>query len=99
MGKPVTDIGNVKKLTGFPLHTVNCTFHPYGDLSLYDMEKIFQDKFGDMSEFDGFMDFNLGLWTNDLDIYVKYGKKEYKFSIYFISFVENFRRLTFHFYL
>ena len=61
-----------KKLTGFALHTVNCTFHPYGDLSLYDVEEIFQEKFGDMSTFDGFMDFNLGLWTNNLDSYVKY---------------------------
>ena len=72
IGKPVNHLHQNKKLTGFALHTVNCTFHPYGDLSLYDVEEIFQEKFGDMSMFDGFMDFNLGLWTNNLDSYVKY---------------------------
>ena len=71
IGKPQADKGYLKSLSGFPLHTVNCSFHPYGELSLYDMEKIFQDKFGDFSTFDGFMDFNLGLWTNDLDIYIR----------------------------
>ena len=71
IGKPLADKGHLKSLSGFPLHTVNCSFHPYGELSLYDMEKIFQDKFRDFSTFDGFMDFNLGLWTNDLDIYIR----------------------------
>ena len=27
---------------GFGLHTVNCSFHPYGELSLADVETIFQ---------------------------------------------------------
>jgi len=71
IGKPQPDMIQPRSLSGFPLHTVNCTYHPYGDLSLYDVEKIFQDKFGDMSHFDGFMDFNLGLWTNDLDVYIR----------------------------
>jgi len=71
IGKPLLDKVEQKSLSGFPLHTVNCSYHPYGELSLYDMEKIFQEKFGDFSIFDGFMDFNLGLWTNDLDVYIR----------------------------
>ena len=27
---------------GFGLHTVNCSFHPHGELSLADVETIFQ---------------------------------------------------------
>merc|ERR1712055_48452 len=57
--------------TGFGVHTINCTHHPYGELSLVDVENIFEEKFGDMSALDGFMDFNLGLWTNDLSTYVR----------------------------
>jgi len=57
--------------SGFGLHTINCTHHPYGDLSLLDVEKIFAEKLGDMSALDGFMDYNLGLWTNDLSTYVQ----------------------------
>ena len=57
---------------GFGVHTINCTYHPYGEFSLLDVEEIFQMKFGDMSSLDGFMDFNLGLWTNDLTTYVQY---------------------------
>ena len=57
--------------TGFGVHTINCTHHPYGELSLADVENIFEEKFGDMSVLDGFMDFNLGLWTNDLSTYVR----------------------------
>jgi len=68
-GKP--DPGSRGGPAGFGVHTVNCSYHPYGDLSLLDMEKIFQDKFRDMSLFDGFMDYNLGLWTNDLTVYVR----------------------------
>jgi len=68
-GKP--NDGKEKELSGFALHTVNCSYHPHGELSLYDMEGIFQEKFGDFSVFDGFMDFNLGLWTNDLDVYIR----------------------------
>jgi len=51
---------------GFGLHTVNCSFHPHGELSLADVETIFQEKFGDWSQLDGFMEYNLGLWSHDL---------------------------------
>jgi len=51
---------------GFGLHTVNCSFHPHGELSLADVEAIFQEKFADWSSLDGFMEYNLGLWSQDL---------------------------------
>ena len=51
---------------GFGLHTVNCSFHPYGELSLADVEGIFQEKFGQWDRLDGFMDYSLGLWSHDL---------------------------------
>ena len=74
VGKPE---GGSSSLEGFSLHTVNCSFHPYGDLSLFDMEKIFQEKFGDWTYFDGFMDYNLGLWTNSLDPIVLYNSNSH----------------------
>ena len=97
---------------GFGLHTVNCSFHPYGELSLADVETIFQvsgtlshlvcwslnikpdichtshylippsiklwsqEKFGDWSQLDGFMEYNLGLWTHDLTPIARWNKLE-----------------------
>ena len=58
--------------SGFGVHTINCTYHPHGEMSLLDVENIFEEKLGDMSALDGFMDYNLGLWTNDLSTYVRY---------------------------
>eukprot|EP00091_Calanus_sinicus_P019818 TRINITY_DN512_c0_g1_i3.p1 TRINITY_DN512_c0_g1~~TRINITY_DN512_c0_g1_i3.p1 ORF type:complete len:231 (-),score=55.12 TRINITY_DN512_c0_g1_i3:315-1007(-) len=40
-------------------------------MSLLDVENVFEEKMGDMSALDGFMDYNLGLWTNDLSTYVR----------------------------
>ena len=34
------------------------------------MEEIIQAKYGDFSEYDAFMDDNMGFWTNDLDTYI-----------------------------
>ena len=57
---------------GFSLHTINCTFHPYGELSIHDIETEFKQKINDFtSGYDGFMDYNMGFWTNDLDIYIQ----------------------------
>ena len=55
---------------GFGLHAINCTYHPYGALSVKDIEDKFQAKFGDMSTYDAFMDYNMGLWANNLDPFV-----------------------------
>ena len=52
------------------MHTINCTQHPYGDIGLPEMEEIIQDKYGDFSEYDAFMDDNMGFWTNDLNTYI-----------------------------
>ena len=56
---------------GFGLHAINCTFHPYGELSIADMEQKFQAKFGDFLQYDAFMDYNMGLWANNLDSFVQ----------------------------
>jgi len=56
---------------GFGLHAINCTYHPYGELSIADMELKFQEKFGDFSHYDAFMDYNMGLWANNLDPFVQ----------------------------
>ena len=55
---------------GFGLHAINCTYHPYGALSVKDIEDKFQAKFGDLSTYDAFMDYNMGLWANNLDPFV-----------------------------
>ena len=56
---------------GFGIHAINCTQHPYGDIGLSEMEHTIQAKYGDFSKYDAFMDDNMGLWTNDLDPYVR----------------------------
>ena len=56
---------------GFGIHTIHCTSHPHGDISIFQMEKTPQSKYGDFSHYDAFMDENMGFWTNDLDPYVK----------------------------
>ena len=55
---------------GFGLHAINCTYHPYGALSVKDIEDKFQAKFGDLYTYDAFMDYNMGLWANNLDPFV-----------------------------
>ena len=52
------------------MHTINCTQHPYGDIGLPEMEEIIQAKYGDFSEYDAFMDDNMGFWSNDLDPFI-----------------------------
>jgi hypothetical protein len=57
---------------GFGLHLPGITEHlTTGGLSVQDVEGIFSDKNGDMTEFDSFMDFNVGLFTADIDYYLK----------------------------
>merc|ERR1719284_214245 len=57
---------------GFGLHLPGITDHlTTGGLSVEDVEGIFSDKMGDMKEFDSFMDFNVGLFTADMDYYLE----------------------------
>ena len=56
---------------GFGIHSILCTQHPYGDISVKDMEDRLQAKYGDFSKYDAFMDDNMGFWANDLDSYVQ----------------------------
>ena len=67
------------------ISTINCTQHPYGDIGLPEMEEIIQVKYGDFSEYDAFMDDNMGFWTNDLDTYIL------DFIVRFICFLHLLR--------
>ena len=55
---------------GFGIHTNNCTFHPYGEFSLMDIEAKIQKEWGDFSQHHPFMDYNVGLWAGDMDHYL-----------------------------
>ena len=54
---------------GFGIHSIQCTQHPYGDISVKDMEDRLQAKYGDFSKYDAFMDDNMAFWANNLDNY------------------------------
>lgn len=57
---------------GFGLHLPAITAHKTtGGLSVENVERAFDDKMGNMTTFDSFMDFNVGLFTADLDSYVE----------------------------
>ena len=51
---------------GFGIHTINCTHHPYGEHSLADVEAMIHNEWGDFSEYNGFMDYNVQLYSPDL---------------------------------
>lgn len=56
---------------GFGLHCVNVSNHvTTGGLSTAEVEAHFNDKLGDMSTFDSFMDFNVMFYTTGLEAYV-----------------------------
>lgn len=50
----------------FGIHTVNCTYHPFGHCSPGNIERGIQMKFGDFSRYDPLMDNHLGLWAQSL---------------------------------
>jgi len=54
---------------GFGIHSIQCTQHPYGDISVKEMEDRLQAKYGDFSKYDAFMDDNMAFWANNLDNY------------------------------
>jgi hypothetical protein len=55
---------------GFGLHCVNVSNHlTTGGLSTAEVEAHFNEKLGDMSEYDSFMDFSVSLYTTDLAQY------------------------------
>ena len=54
---------------GFGIHSIQCTQHPYGDISVKEMEDKLQAKYGDFSKYDAFMDDNMAFWANNLDNY------------------------------
>jgi hypothetical protein len=64
-GRRLQDPGN-----GFGLHCVNVSNHlTTGGLSTAEVEAHFNEKLGDMSAYDSFMDFSVSLYTTDLAQY------------------------------
>mmetsp|Transcript_1409 Transcript_1409/g.1817 ORF Transcript_1409/g.1817 Transcript_1409/m.1817 type:complete len:442 (-) Transcript_1409:64-1389(-) len=58
-------------MEGFGLHIVNCSTNGQpGGMTTAQVEAEFATKFGDMSSYDSFMDYNVALLTSDLDSYV-----------------------------
>lgn len=54
----------------FGIHTINCTYHPYGEWPLEYTETLIDEAIGGWSAYSQFMDSHLGLWTNELSTYV-----------------------------
>lgn len=54
----------------FGLHTINCTYHPYGEYGLADIEGKIHKEWGDFEELHPFMEYNVGLWAPDLKDYI-----------------------------
>jgi len=55
---------------GFGMHLVNVSGHvTTGGLSTAEVEAEFNSKLGDLTSFDGFMDYNIGLYTTSLSTY------------------------------
>ena len=56
---------------GFGMHLVNLTNRETtGGNTVSEIEQIFADKLGDLSSYDAFMDYSIGLYTTDLDQYI-----------------------------
>jgi hypothetical protein len=61
-----------QRYEGFGLHLAAVTAHrTAGGLMVEEVEAAFIDKMGSMTVFDAFMDFNVGLFTTNMDFYVK----------------------------
>ena len=71
---------------GFGIHSIQCTEHPHGDISIKDMEDRLQAKYGDFSKYDAFMDDNMGFWANDLDSYVQAFQVSFNESVIFLTY-------------
>ena len=61
---------------GFGLHTINCTYHPYGDYPLEYMEGAIQDAVGNWSTYQPFMDYNTAFWSYDINSYISDFQKD-----------------------
>lgn len=70
----------------FGLHTVDCAYHPFGACSLAEVEKDFQQQWGDWSQFHSLMDNNAGLWIHDLDpLLAAWERDKFRFSSFLVS--------------
>jgi len=51
----------------FGIHSINCTYHPYGEHSLEDIENMQADELNDFKDgYNQHLDSHLGLWVSDL---------------------------------
>ena len=55
---------------GFGLHSINCTEHPYGEMSLADVEAKVTAEVGDFTTMSQHMDSNVGIQVADLSTYI-----------------------------
>jgi hypothetical protein len=54
----------------FGIHSINCTYHPYGDLSLQEVEHLMTQEVGNFKQYNQHMDSNVGILTEDLSTYI-----------------------------
>lgn len=54
----------------FGIHSINCTYHPYGSMSLEDVEDKITNEVGDFEVYNQHMDSHVGLKTSDLSTYI-----------------------------
>jgi len=54
----------------FGIHSINCTYHPYGSQSLEDIEKKTNTEVGDFKTYNQHMDSNVGIQVADLSTYL-----------------------------
>ena len=66
-GRALMNASSGKPGNGFGLHSIKCTEHPYGTVSLEDMEKKIQEKMDDFSSYHPFMDYITQFYTTKLD--------------------------------
>ena len=52
------------------MHSVNCTYHPYGSHSLHDIELMIDQDLGDFKTYNQHMDNHVGIMTEDLSVYI-----------------------------
>eukprot|EP00091_Calanus_sinicus_P017936 TRINITY_DN3935_c0_g1_i1.p1 TRINITY_DN3935_c0_g1~~TRINITY_DN3935_c0_g1_i1.p1 ORF type:complete len:169 (-),score=30.86 TRINITY_DN3935_c0_g1_i1:16-459(-) len=58
--------------SGFGVHTINCTYHPHGEMSLLDVENVFAETWETCQLWMDSWYYNVGdSWTNDLSTYVQ----------------------------
>lgn len=62
----------------FGTHAINCTYHPYGEYSLKDIEDKMSAEVNDFKGYNQHLDSHLGIWAPELSTYIsKLGETPY----------------------